>query len=89
MVLPTKNPHWSCARRAALLEKKGEEIWHYGKRINNLRELSEARDQKRAVTVPKWMGFRCTPAAFAMNLTGDVLLRMFESGMFVYERKTK
>lgn len=57
------------------------------KQITTLLELKEARDNKRAVFTP---GVHCfkkpCPAAFVINYTGEILLRLFTSGMFIYEK---
>lgn len=61
-----------------------------GKRIKTLVDLAAARAGRRAVFSPLIFCFRKPmPAAFAINLTGDVLLRLMESGLFVYKSNHK
>ena len=56
-------------------------------RVYSLWDLKSLVSQKRSVVCPTWVGFmRPRPAAFVMNMTGDVLLRMFDDGMYVYEK---
>lgn len=55
--------------------------------IKTLEELHTARANRRSVVTPKfsaWSGPR--PAAVMMNLSGEQLLGMFQSGMFIYEK---
>jgi len=58
--------------------------------IRSLDELALARANKRAVVCP---GLRCfagpTPAAFAMNYTGEIIHRLISVGLFIYTPKTK
>ncbi len=57
-------------------------------RIHNLPDLQCAVLRKQAVIVPKdrcWD--RPRPAAFVLNLSGAILIRLFQSGMFIYEKK--
>lgn len=55
--------------------------------IRTLEHLNAARDQRRSVHCPKWRNFaKPRPAAFMMHLPGDVLLRLFRAGMFVYKK---
>lgn len=57
------------------------------KRIRTLQALKNAADARKAVVIPKYWGWsKPRPAAFMFNLQGPVLLRLFESGMFIYER---
>lgn len=54
-----------------------------GMQITSLEDLSAARDQKRAVSCHGWsMGAR--PAAFVMNLSGEIILRMIRGGLFIH-----
>lgn len=60
------------------------------KRIVTLQDLYVARSLKQSVIAPSFGGFdRPRPAAFMMNLTGEVLLRMMNSGMYVYKPQPK
>lgn len=55
--------------------------------IKTLEQLYTARANRRSIVVPKffvWSGPR--PAAVMMNLSGEQLLGMFQSGMFIYEK---
>ena len=55
------------------------------KRIKNLAQLAEARNQKRAIACPTFYAFRGPlPAAWMMNLSGEILHRLFENGMWLY-----
>ena len=59
------------------------------KKIDSLKKLYEARAAKRSVVVPAWNGFVTPrPAAFMMNLSGELLLRMFKSGMYLHTPKS-
>ena len=56
--------------------------------ITNLEGLQWAALHHRAVVCPKWTGFvRPRPAAFVINMSGDVLLRMFKSGMYLHTKE--
>jgi hypothetical protein len=58
-------------------------------KIESLEALEKAALERMAVVVP---GYICwskpRPAAFVINLSGLVLLRLLRSGMFIYETKT-
>lgn len=59
-------------------------------RVTTLGQLRDLAYAKRAVVVPStvcWAAPR--PAAFMLNVSGGVLLRLMERGMFVYERRRK
>jgi len=60
-------------------------------RVKNLFHLKELALQKRCVIVPKSRGAwnHHHPAAFVINLQGNILVRLFSLGMYVYERKIK
>jgi len=52
--------------------------------LEHLRDLALWR---KAVVVPKSPAFcKCKPAAFLIGLPGRVLQRLFDIGMFVYEK---
>ncbi len=56
--------------------------------IITLEGLNEAADKRQSVVCPKdrcWN--RPKPARFVINLSGAVLLRLFNSGMFIYTPK--
>jgi hypothetical protein len=58
-------------------------------KIESLEALDEAVKARKAVVVPKYCCWdRPRPAAFVINLSGAVLLRLFQAGMFLYETKT-
>jgi hypothetical protein len=58
-----------------------------GKRINNLQELRQACEESRSVVVDRFYGWeKPKPAVFTLNQQGAVLLRMFNNGMFIYEK---
>jgi len=59
---------------------------HVGHQIETLQQLYRARAFKKSVVVPRhpiW-GRRPMPAAVFMNLSGEIILKLFESGMYVY-----
>ena len=61
-----------------------------GKRIWDLDGLKEAAIWRRAVVVPRagWTPWqKPKPATFMLNLTGSVLLRLFNVGMYIYEKE--
>ncbi len=59
-------------------------------RINNLLALRIAVTNKRAVICPSSRCFRGPrPAAFMINLSGEILLRLFGGGMYIYKKKVK
>jgi hypothetical protein len=56
-------------------------------KINSLYDLHDATLRKESIIVPHcppWM--KPCPAAFVMNLQGTVLLRLFKSGMYIYQK---
>lgn len=56
-------------------------------RITNLDELKLMVDGKKSVVCPTSCGFcRPKPAAFIINLSGAILLRLFNTGMYIYEK---
>jgi hypothetical protein len=59
------------------------------KKITTLEKLFNVRAFKRSVVVPGWRGFETPrPAAFMMNLPGELLLRMFRSGVYLHMPKS-
>lgn len=59
-------------------------------RIRTLQGLKKARDEHRAVFCPISTGVLLTtplPAAVVMNWTGEIILRMFEKGLYIYHKK--
>ena len=59
-----------------------------GIRIYNLGQLNEAVKEKRSVIVPTSAWRKPLPAAFMLNLSGAILLKCFDLGMFIYEKGT-
>lgn len=58
------------------------------RQIKNLIQLDKARENQKSVIVPKSPCFsKPCPAAFVINYTGDLLLRLFESGMYIYVKQ--
>lgn len=56
-----------------------------GRRIWNLTDLSDLQRLRRAVVCPASPNFHGPlPAAFMMNLSGAILARLFEAGMYHY-----
>ena len=62
-----------------------------GTPIRSLYDLKLAALDKRSVTLQLGliMGKRCLPAAVAINWRGTMLLKMFNMGMYIYEKETK
>lgn len=59
-------------------------------RISGLYELESMAKAKKAVVVPGSSGFeKPKPAAFIINLSGAVLLRLFRMGVYLYTPKVK
>jgi hypothetical protein len=57
-------------------------------RITDLPGLFIAMTEKRSVVVPKYPIWRNPiPAAFIINLQGAVILKLFESGMYLYKKQ--
>ena len=58
-------------------------------RIESLAALESARRNRRAVICPSLRCFsKPKPAAFIINLSGEIILRLMEAGMFLYEKET-
>lgn len=60
-----------------------------GARIKTLRGLKRAVKNRRAVTTPGFGSWRKLPAAVVLNFSGSQLLKMFESGIYLYKKKGK
>lgn len=59
-------------------------------RITKLKTLEALVTLRKAVHVPKSRAWcKPKPAAFMIQLSGSILLRLFDMGMFVYEKKEK
>jgi hypothetical protein len=58
------------------------------KKISTLQQLYAASIDRRAVVVPGMQGWdKRMPAAFVIGMPGATILRMFKSGMYLYEKK--
>lgn len=62
--------------------------------VTTLDRLAELALEKRSVSVNtkdkiNWLSFKCKPAAFVISMQGRLILRMFQVGMYVYEKKEK
>lgn len=54
-------------------------------KIENLQDLYDARKFRRSITVPKRIAWRGPiPTAWMMNLSGEILLHLFNAGMYLY-----
>ena len=60
-----------------------------GKRIRTLAALIKARSERRAVTWDYGSGVSVRPAAWMLNLPGEILHRLMKSGMWTYRAKSK
>jgi hypothetical protein len=61
-----------------------------GKRICCLQGLIYAAEEKRAVVVPLAHCWRKpTPAAFMIQQHGDIINRLLNLGIYIYEKTTK
>lgn len=57
-----------------------------GKRVRTLQQLRALAMTRRAVVVPGAWGGRSQPAAFMVHLSGVLLARLLDQGMYVYEK---
>ncbi len=56
-----------------------------GVRITTLQRLDVLRQLRCSVIVPGFLGFaKPKPAAFIMEMPGTIILRMFNTGMYMY-----
>lgn len=61
-----------------------------GEQITNLEQLAKAAEDKRAVICPSLNCWRLPrPAAFVINEQGARLLRLFNSGMYLFIKDKK
>lgn len=59
-------------------------------RIKTLKQLKKLVLKKKAVIVPNTGAWRKPrPAAFMIHLSGEILLRLFERGMYEYKKAEK
>jgi hypothetical protein len=59
-------------------------------KITSLERLRELAIEKRSITT-NWASphFKCKPAAFVLNMTGSIIQKMFDCGMYVYKKEEK
>lgn len=58
-----------------------------GIQITSLDALSRLAEQKRAVVCPAAVGFKSPrPAQFVINMSGTMILRFMQSGLYLYEK---
>ena len=61
--------------------------------IRTLQDLRKARDERRSVRIhsvdrfSNWNTPR--PAAFVLNLSGEIILRLIETGLYIHQPKSK
>ena len=59
-------------------------------RVETLQQLGELRRRRRSVWAPSTgMLAKPRPAAFVMCLQAEIVLRLFEMGLYVWERQPK
>lgn len=59
---------------------------HIGRRVRTLEQLHALALARKSVICPRSYSFGVRkPAAFVLNLNGDVLRRLFWHGLFVYK----
>ncbi len=69
-------------RRKEFFEK------HAGYRLYSLHELVEAARSRRSVFMERGMFERPTSAAWVVNMSGGIIHRLLQQGLYLYE-KTK
>lgn len=58
--------------------------------VETLQDLNRLIVEKKSVYCPFYHAFKKPrPAAWMINLAGYLLLQLFQSGMFVYQPKTR
>jgi hypothetical protein len=56
-------------------------------RVETLGQLYLARVKRQAIICPNHRAWKKPrPAAFMMNLSGEILYRLFAGGMYIYEK---
>jgi len=55
--------------------------------ITTLAELMYARSIKKSVICPKYSLLKPKPASWVINYSGAILFHMFQSGMYIYDKK--
>jgi hypothetical protein len=59
-------------------------------KITSLERLIELAKERRSVQINhSWPAFKCKPAAFIVNMSGTIIQKMFDSGMYVYKKEEK
>lgn len=61
-------------------------------KITTLQELYEAKEARRSVYTPnERFGplVQRKPAAFVLNMSGTIILKLIKSGLYTYEPKSK
>ena len=57
-----------------------------GRKIRTLEDLRDVVSSRRSVVVPEYRVWdKPRPAAFVINLSGQILLSLMNKGMYVYE----
>jgi hypothetical protein len=75
-------------KRFHIKSNAGVEMAYGDRKILGLNDLHQAAIEKRAVHCPRFGNWKTPkPAAFMLNLSGSILRRMLNSGMYVYPRK--
>lgn len=60
------------------------------RQINTVQELRAAALDRKSVTCPSMRCFSGPiPAAWAINFIGVLLARLFDAGLFIYEKKNR
>jgi hypothetical protein len=54
--------------------------------VRSLKHLVLAIEKKKAVIVPNTVWAKPKPAAVMINLPGAILYKLFEKGMYIYEK---
>lgn len=60
--------------------------------VTTLARLVELSKEKRSVCTKNnihWFGFKYKPAAFVINMSGYMIFKLIEKGLYVYEKKEK
>lgn len=63
-----------------------------GDQVNTLHHLASLAADKRSVCAPGFRGLpfrKPKPAAFVINMSGQIILQLIASGLYVYEPKEK
>ena len=61
---------------------------HKQLQIKTLQALGRAANHRRSVICPAFRGLRRPkPAKFVLQMTGEMILRMLDKGLFLYEKR--